>query len=919
MDYDKTLNLPETEFPMRGNLPQKEPQILARWKDMHLYDMVQKTKQGKRKFILHDGPPYANGDTHLGHALNKILKDIIVKSKSMAGYDAPYVPGWDTHGLPIENAIIKSQKLNRHELGVLSFREACAAYARKFVDLQKGQFERFGVRGDFDHPYVTMDNDYEAEQIRVFGAMAERGYIYKGLKPVYWCPSCETALAEAEIEYENKVSLSIYIAFEVKDGKGILPNDAEIVIWTTTPWTIPANVAIAVGSDFSYVLVEIDGRKLVVAEKLLDTFLKEIGQSQTAPKKLSEFTGEQLEHVVAKHPLYDRDSVVILGDHVTLEAGTGAVHTAPGHGMDDYLVSLRYNLQVLAPLDHKARFTDQAQPYTGQFYEKANPVILEDLKQRGRLLGEGKLAHQYPHCWRCKNPVIYRATEQWFASIEKFREAMLEQIEQVDWAIPWGKIRLHNMVADRTDWCISRQRTWGVPIPAFYCEDCGESILTVQTIEHVARVFHEHGSQAWWAMDASALLPEGFRCACGSTTFRKEQDIMDVWFDSGSSHMSVLRQRKELSWPADLYIEGSDQYRGWFNSSLSTSVAVTGQAPYRQVLSHGFTLDGEGRKMSKSLGNGIDPLKVIDQMGADILRLWVSSVDYRADVRISNAILKQVSEVYRKIRNTLRFLLGNLADFTPSNRVAYQGLREIDRYILDRLARVQERCFEAYEQYEFHVVYHAIQNFCANDLSSFYLDVAKDTLYVENADALSRRCVQTVLAECLRVLTELIAPILTFTADEVWSYGHDKAVPSIQMTEWEKLPKEYRDDELKHAWDRLLVLRDAVLQALEGARQAKMIGQSLAARVDLYQVADYEHIAPYRDELRDLLIVSEVYLHDQEETAPLDAVKTDVAAITVGAAEGEKCARCWHITNDIGVDREHSDVCGRCAEILHQL
>ncbi len=919
MDYDKTLNLPETDFPMRGNLPQKEPQVLARWKEMHLYDKVQETKQGKPKFILHDGPPYANGDTHLGHALNKILKDIIVKSKSMAGYDAPYVPGWDTHGLPIENAIIKSQKLNRHELGVLSFREACAAYARKFVDLQKGQFERFGVRGDFDHPYVTMDKEYEAEQIRVFGAMAEHGYIYKGLKPVYWCPSCETALAEAEIEYENKVSPSIYVAFEVKDGKGILPNDAEIVIWTTTPWTIPANVAIAVGPDFSYVLIEIDDRKLVVAEKLLDTFLKEIGQSQSSVKKLAEFTGKQLEHVVAKHPLYDRDSVVILGEHVTLEAGTGAVHTAPGHGMDDYLVGLRYNLPVLAPLDHKARFTDQAQPYTGQFYEKANPVIVEDLKKRGRLLGEGKLAHQYPHCWRCKNPVIYRATEQWFASIEKFREAMLEQIEQVNWAIPWGKIRLHNMVADRTDWCISRQRTWGVPIPAFYCEDCGQSILTSQTIEHVAQVFHEQGSQAWWALDASALLPEGFHCSCGSTIFRKEQDIMDVWFDSGSSHMSVLRQRGELSWPADLYIEGSDQYRGWFNSSLSTSVAVTGQAPYRQVLSHGFTLDGEGRKMSKSLGNGIDPLKVIDQMGADILRLWVSSVDYRADVRISNAILKQVSEVYRKIRNTLRFLLGNLADFTPFKRVAYQDLREMDRYILDRLARVQERCFQAYEQYEFHVVYHAVQNFCANDLSSFYLDVAKDTLYVEKADELSRRSVQTVLDDCLRVLTELIAPILTFTADEVWSYGHDKAVPSIQMTEWEKLPKEYCDDELKNAWDRLLVLRDAVLQALEGARQAKIIGQSLAARVDLYQVTDYDHIVRYRDELRDLLIVSEVYLHDQVETAPLDAVKTEVATITVGAAEGEKCARCWHITKDVGVDKKHPDVCGRCAEILQQL
>ncbi|PWI57686.1 isoleucine--tRNA ligase [Sulfoacidibacillus thermotolerans] len=917
MEFDQTLNLPQTDFPMRGNLPKREPEILEYWNQMDLYRAVQNTKIGKKKFILHDGPPYANGETHLGHALNKIIKDIIIKSRSMDGYDAPYVPGWDTHGLPIENAIIKSQKLNRHEVGVVEFRKACAEYAQKFIDIQRTQFKRFGVRGDFAHPYVTMDPSYEAEQIRVFGAMAQKGYIYKGFKPVYWCPSCETALAEAEIEYETHVSPSIYVAFPIRDGRGVIDQDVSIVIWTTTPWTIPANMGIALGPDFDYSVVSVMGRKLLIASELVEKVLQEVGFSQEPYEILATYKGRDLERTVAKHPLYDRDSLVVLGDHVTLDSGTGAVHTAPGHGMEDYLVGLQYELPIFAPLDDKARFTNEAEPFTGQFYAKANPAILAALEEQGALLAQKTLDHQYPHCWRCKNPVIYRATEQWFASIAAFREQMLEQVEAVSWAIPWGKIRLHNMIADRTDWCISRQRTWGVPIPVFYCKECGEALFNEQTIEHVAELFAEHGSQIWFAKEAAELVPEGAACTCGSKHFRKETDIMDVWFDSGSSHMAVLRKRHDLAWPADLYVEGSDQYRGWFNSSLSTSVAVTGLAPYREVLSHGFAVDGEGRKMSKSLGNGIDPMQVIEQMGADILRLWVSSVDYRSDVRISNSILKQVSEVYRKIRNTFRFLLGNLYDFTADQKLPYEQLREIDRYLLDRLVRLQEKCITAYRDYEFHVVFHAVQNFCATDLSSFYLDVAKDTLYVEAADSAARRAAQTVLYECLHTLLVLVAPILTFTADEIWRYRSDVSEPSVQLIEWTELPIEYRDDTLARVWGQILAVRDHVLQALELARQEKRIGQSLGAAVHLYGLSD-EMRQRSSDEWKELLIVSEVHVHGPAEIAPKEALYGEHVTVFVTEAKGEKCPRCWHVRQDVGANPKVPDVCPRCAEILVQ-
>ncbi|MGZ4112301.1 MAG: isoleucine--tRNA ligase, partial [Tumebacillaceae bacterium] len=664
-DYSKTLNLPETEFPMRGNLPQREPQMQEKWNEMNLYHKVQEQQNGKPKYVLHDGPPYANGDIHIGHAMNKILKDIIVKFKTLEGFDAPYVPGWDTHGMPIEHAIIKNKGINRHEVPVTDFRQMCYDYALSFVDRQREQFKRLGVRADWENPYITLLPKYESRQIRVFGEMAKRGYIYKGLKPVHWCASCETALAEAEVEYADKTSPSIYVKFAVQDGKGVLPTEnTSIVIWTTTPWTLPANVAIALGANFEYNLVEVNGENLLLAKDLTEAVLKTAGFEGEA-KVVGTFTGQQLEGVKAAHPFLDRESLVILGDHVTLESGTGAVHTAPGHGMEDYMVGLQYGLPVLAPVDGQGKFTSEAGPYAGQYYSKANKQIVADLQESGRLLAEKALDHSYPHCWRCKNPVFFRATEQWFGSIDKFRDQLLEQIKQVNWDPSWGELRMHNMMVDRGDWCISRQRVWGVPIPIFYCTDCNTEIVNDETIDKVANLFAEHGSQIWFASEAMDLVPEGLTCSCGGTHFRKETDTMDVWFDSGSSHMAVVDEREELQWPADLYLEGSDQYRGWFNSSLSTGVAVRGQAPYKSILSHGFTLDGEGRKMSKSLGNVVDPLKVLQQYGADILRLWVASVDFRADTRVSDGILKQVAEVYRKIRNTFRYLLGNLNGFNP--------------------------------------------------------------------------------------------------------------------------------------------------------------------------------------------------------------------------------------------------------------
>ncbi|MGF9712904.1 isoleucine--tRNA ligase [Paenibacillus naphthalenovorans] len=916
MDYGKTLNLLQTDFPMRGNLPQAEPKMQQRWEEMDIYRMVQESRKGKPKFILHDGPPYANGDIHIGHALNKIIKDIIVRFKTMQGYDAPYVPGWDTHGLPIEQAIANSGKVDRKKMSVPEFRDYCKAYALEWVEKQKAQFKRLSIRGDWNNPYITLQPKYEAQQIRVFGGMVNKGYIYKGLKPVYWSPSSESALAEAEIEYKDKTSTSIYVAFEVKDGKGKLPEDASIVIWTTTPWTLPANLGISLHPDFDYALVETGGKKYVLAQGLLEAVSKEIGWTDV--KVLSTLKGSELEYVLCKHPFYDRTSLVMVGEHVTLDAGTGCVHTAPGHGEDDFVIGQKYNLGVLCPVDDQGHFTSEAPGFEGLFYEKGNKIITEKLQESGHLLHMTTIQHQYPHDWRTKKPVIFRATEQWFASVDGFRQAMLDEIKRLKWTPEWGETRLHNMIADRGDWCISRQRAWGVPIPIFYCRSCSEPLVSEATIEHVALIFEREGSNAWFLKDEKQLLPDGTVCPkCGHDHFRKETDIMDVWFDSGSSHSAVLETREELQWPADLYLEGSDQYRGWFNSSLITSVAVKGSAPYKGILSHGFTLDGEGRKMSKSLGNTVDPNQVSNKLGADILRLWVSSTDYQSDVRISDNILNQISEGYRKIRNTLRFLLGNLYDFNPAtDRVSVDQMNELDRYALVRLHRMAERVIEAYDNYEFHVVYQAVHHFCAVEMSAFYLDILKDRLYASAPKDPQRRAAQTVLYDALTAITKLIAPILPHTADEVWNYIPGIELPSVQIAELPQVDRSLFDGQLEEKWEKFTELRDDVLKSLEEARKAKLIGNSLSAAVHLYPDQETQQFLSGFDRLDLLFIVSAVHVHEAGAAIPEDAHAYKGMSVSISVAEGEKCERCWIVTPEVGHHETHPSLCKRCAEVL---
>lgn len=915
MDYGKTLNLPKTEFPMRGNLPTKEPEMQKWWEEMNIYQKVQERTAGRPKFILHDGPPYANGDIHIGHALNKVIKDMIVRFKSMNGFDAPYVPGWDTHGLPIEHAIIKNEKIDRHKVGAAEFRERCTEYAYSYVDRQRGQFKRLGVRGDWENPYITLKPEYEARQIRVFGEMAKKGYIYKGLKAVYWSPSSETALAEAEIEYQDKRSASIYVKFAVVDGKEKLGQDVKVVIWTTTPWTIPANLAIAVNPELEYSVVEVNGEKLLLASGLLENVSSLLGWENVSV--VQTYKGEELEGVVCQHPFYDRTSLLLLGEHVTLDAGTGCVHTAPGHGEEDFNLGQKYGLPVLCPVDDKGHFTKEAPGFEGLFYDDANKVITEKLKEVGALLHMNFITHQYPHDWRSKQPVIYRATEQWFASIDGFRNDLLQAIKEVKWVPAWGEQRLHNMVADRSDWCISRQRVWGVPIPIFYCRECNAEIINDETIDHVANLFRQEGSQAWFTKDISELMPKNIQCPkCGAAEFRKETDIMDVWFDSGSSHEAVLNERENLAWPADLYLEGSDQYRGWFNSSLSTAVAVHGRAPYKGVLSHGFVLDGEGRKMSKSLGNVVIPAEVMNKLGADILRLWVASVDYTADVRISDKIMTQIAEVYRKIRNTFRFLLGNLEGFNPAqDRVSYEDMPELDQYVLIKMQRVIEQALKAYDQYQFHSVFHAVHNFCTIDLSQFYLDVSKDRLYTEGPKSMARRAAQTVMYDVLVDLVKLVTPILPHTADEVWKYIPGVETISAQLNDMPK-PMENLDSDLEKKWDQLLEVRDDVLKALEEARRQKVIGHSLGASVHLYPNEATAALLQKFPRLDELFIVSEVKMH--HEAAPEDAVKFESIAVKVEQAAGEKCDRCWIVTPDVGKDEAHPSICPRCASVVHE-
>lgn len=916
VDYGKSLNLPQTEFPMRGNLPQAELKMQQWWDENDMYAKIRAHRAGKPKFILHDGPPFANGDIHIGHALNKLLKDFIVRYQTMKGFDAPYVPGWDTHGLPIEQAISNNGKVDRKKMSVLDFRNACRDYALGWVDKQRAGFKRLSISADWDNPYITLQPQYEAQQIRVFGEMFKKGSIYKGLKPVYWSPSSESALAEAEIEYQEKTSASIYVAFDVKDGKGVLPADAAIVIWTTTPWTLPANLGISVHPEYDYVLVEVNSKKYVLAQGLLEQAAEQIGWEQY--QIIGSWKGAALEHIVCSHPFYDRDSLVMVGDHVTLEAGTGCVHTAPGHGEEDFLIGQKYGLSVLCPVDEQGKFTNEAPGFEGIFYDKANAMITDMLKESGKLLHMSFIKHQYMHDWRTKKPVIYRATEQWFASVDKFRQQMLDEIKKVKWTPAWGETRLHNMIADRGDWCISRQRAWGVPIPIFYCRDCSTPLATEQSIAHVADIFEQEGSNAWVARDAEQLLPAGTVCAsCGGHDFRKETDIMDVWFDSGSSSMAVLEKRPELSFPADLYLEGSDQYRGWYNSSLITSVTVRGESPYRGILSHGFTLDGEGRKMSKSIGNTVDPLKVCGNLGADILRLWVASVDYQEDVRISDNILTQTTEVYRKIRNTLRFFLGNLSDYNhEQHAVAYKDMSDLDKYASIRLNRMIERVTNAYDKYEFHVVYQAIHHFCAVEMSSFYLDIVKDRLYANRSDDLARRACQTVLYEALTAVTKLIAPILPHTADEVWKFIPGVEGISVQLADLPSVDKSVYDAEKELQWSQFIELREDIFKALEQARQDKLIGNSLSACVHVYpNEAAYKLLQSF-EPLDTLFIVSQVKVYAPGTEVPASAVTFKQCAFHITVADGEKCERCWIVTTDIGHHSEHPTTCKRCAEVL---
>ncbi|MGE5330088.1 MAG: isoleucine--tRNA ligase [Deltaproteobacteria bacterium] len=917
MDYSSTLNLPKTDFPMRANLPEREPEILKQWEEKNIYKMQMEKNKDKPTYILHDGPPYANGDIHIGHALNKILKDVVVKYKALRGYRTPYVPGWDTHGLPTELRAIKALNINRQEISPVELRKLCKEFVLGYVDKQREQFKRLGLIGDWDNPYITLDPKFEAKQIEVFGEMAKKGYIYKGLRPVYWCADCETALAEAEIEYAEDKNKSIFVKFEVKDDKGLFAGVKEkvyFVIWTTTTWTLPGNMAVCLNADFDYALVKANNEVYVMAEELAEGVMKQA--TTTSYEILKRFKGSELEGIKCKHPFFDRESVVINGEHVTLEAGTGCVHTAPGHGQEDFQVCQKYGIEVVVPVDDKGVMNELAGQFKGLFYKKANKAIYEELVSTGHLFAEAEVVHQYPHCWRCREPILFRATKQWFASINGFREQALEAIKSVKWIPGWGEERITNMVRDRGDWCISRQRYWGLPIPIFYCADCDEVLLNDQTINTVKKLFGEKGSDVWYQMEAKDILPVGTKCKCGCTSFTKEKDIMDVWFDSGSTHETVLETRDDLSWPADMYLEGSDQHRGWFQSSLLTAVATRGTAPYKTVLTHGYTVDGEGKKMSKSLGNGVDPLEIIKEFGADVLRLWVASADYQNDVRVSKEIIKQMSEVYRKIRNTARFILGNISDFEPDfHSVQYSELQEIDKWAIMKVNKLIKRVTEAFENYEYHIVYHSIHNFCVVDMSNFYLDIIKDRLYTSKADSIDRRAAQTAMYEILDVLVRMLTPMLAFTTEEIWQYmphrkSHDKE--SILLNEWPVVNEKYIDEKLEEKWNKILDIRSDVSKALEVARTEKIIGHSLNAKVTLY--ADEKNFAfldGIKDELVTIFIVSAVEL--AKGSGGLAKGELTGLEIKVENAPGEKCERCWMYSESVGKDAGHPTLCGRCA------
>ena len=927
MDYKSTLNLPKTDFPMQAGLPKREPEMLKDWQENKLYENVMKKNEGRPLYVLHDGPPYANGNIHLGTALNKILKDIIVRYRNIAGYKAPYVPGWDTHGLPIERKAIDAVGLDSRNDDPVDFRDHCRDFALEHVSGMTEQFQRLGVIGDWDNPYITLKPEFEAKQIEVFGEMALKGYIYKGLKPVYWCPHDETALAEAEIEYSEDPCDSIYVKFRVTDDKGVFsakgvdPSKVFFVIWTTTTWTIPANVAICLGPEFEYSLIKCGDEYYVMATALYQEAMEAAGK--TGYEVVATFKGSDLELIKTAHPFLDRTSLVILGDHVTLESGTGCVHTAPGHGVDDYNVCHNHypELPVVVPVDAHGKMTAEAgKEFEGLSTAQANKAILSKLDEIGALFAVKHIIHQYPHCWRCKTPVLFRATEQWFCSVEAIKDKTVEEIDKVQWIPAWGRDRITSMVRERKDWCISRQRLWGVPIPIFYCKKCGKELVTRESIQAVADLFRKEGSDAWFKYDASHILPENTHCECGCTDFTKETDVMDVWFDSGCSHAAVLATRKDLKWPADLYLEGNDQHRGWFQSSLLTSVAWKGQAPYKAVLTHGMVIDLEGRKMSKSLGNGIAPNEVVQKYGADILRLWVASSDYQTDVRISNEILKQLSDAYRKIRNTARFILGNISDFDPdTDLVSPEKMEPIDRWALHRFNQLIEQAKHGYETYEFHDAYHAIHNFCVVDMSNFYLDVLKDRLYVEKADSATRRAAQSAMYLILDGMTRLISPILAFTSDEIWRSMKHRKSENAERVLYNDMPEPIDvsvDDEFVARWDKLHQIRDDVKKALEIARKEKTIGSSLDAKVVLHCDSELlPFVKSVEKGLPAVLIVSQVEIAEGGE-GTFKGEELPGLSVTVSHAEGEKCNRCWSYGHTVGSDPEHPDICARCAAVL---
>ena len=919
-DYTSTLNLPKTDFPMRANLPQREPEMQKAWEDEGIYEQMLKRNADKPSFILHDGPPFSNGNIHMGTAMNKVLKDFINKYKSMHGFRACYRPGWDNHGMPIESAIIKQSKLDRKKMTVPEFRDACHEFAQNFVNIQMDQFKRLGVLGEWDDPYLTMKPEFEAREIRVFGEMYKKGYIYKGLKPVYWCPHDETALAEAEIDYKDIDCTSIYVKFRISDTCGNEKMNAldlantYFVIWTTTAWTLPGNLAIAVNPREEYIAAKVSsGEIYIVAAALAEKTLAAAGID--GYETLASFTGSELEYMKARHPFLDRDSVLLCADYVTMESGTGCVHTAPGFGADDYMTCKRYKMDMIVPVDDRGYQTEDAGPYAGMYYEESGERIIADMRESGALLASEQITHSYPHCWRCKHPIIFRATPQWFCSVEAFKDEAVRACDDVTWTPAWGRERMIGMIRERADWCISRQRHWGLPIAVFYCKDCGEVICNDETIDNVSRLFAEHGSNVWYEKEASELLPEGFVCPkCGSVHITKETDTLDGWFDSGCTHFVNLENREGMRWPADLYLEGADQFRGWFQSSLLTAVGAKGQgAPYRGVLTHGWVVDGEGKAMHKSLGNSVLAEDVVKKYGADILRAWVASSDYQVDVRVSDKILGQLGEIYRKIRNTARILLANLGDFDPDkNMLPVSELEDIDKWIIAGANELAARSIKNYDEYDFHGVFHDLANFCTVDLSKLYIDITKDRSYVEAPTSKTRRAVQTAMYTVLSMITRILAPLLTFTADEIWRampHVASEDARSVLLNDIPTYDESLTFPEIKAHWDHLFELRDDVMKELETARANKLIGKSLEAQLHIAASGEqYAVLDSFRDQLAAIFIVSAVSLESGEGEMK----------VTVEPASGEKCDRCWMFTED-GETTEDGHLCARCMETVKGL